>query len=216
MSFGNSKLALSTARITIEEAKAMPKNYDQMPNDILLSMAIMGDQDAREERLIREIMSVDNCSWEEAEDKFITIVDANRKGLFMATLPYKIGIFTAVSVGILSIPLIFEYNSVLWFNEAFVTTDVPDEKDLETPLEVGAFAWNWMEPPLGQASFFLLCMQYARAQMQNLGIAPYTEAFKARRAARLIREFPQYNQYVLESFSMGDPLDGAPINRDRT
>ncbi len=35
------------------------------------------------------------------------------------------------------------------FNEAFVTTDVPEAKDLETPLEVGGWAWNWMEPPLG-------------------------------------------------------------------
>jgi hypothetical protein len=60
----------------------------------------------------------------------------------------------------------------------FLSVDVPEAKDLETPLEVGTFAWNWMEPPLGQASFFLLCMQYARAQMQNLGIKPYTEYFR--------------------------------------
>ena len=31
-----------------------------MPNEVILQMAIMGDQDAREERLIREIMVVDN------------------------------------------------------------------------------------------------------------------------------------------------------------
>jgi hypothetical protein len=88
----------------------------------------------------------------------------------------------------------------------FLSVDVPEAKDLETPLEVGTFAWNWMEPPLGQASFFLLCMQYARAQMQNLGIKPYTEYFRHRRAARLITKFPQYNRYVLQSFSEGDPL----------
>jgi hypothetical protein len=55
--------AAFSARVTIEQAKALPKNYDQMPNDILLSMAIMGDQEAREERLIREIMAVDNIPW---------------------------------------------------------------------------------------------------------------------------------------------------------
>jgi hypothetical protein len=55
--------AMSTSRVTIAQAKNMPKNYDEMPNDVLLSMAIMGDQEAREERLIREIMSVDNISW---------------------------------------------------------------------------------------------------------------------------------------------------------
>jgi len=44
------------------------------------------------------------------------------EGLFLATLPYKIAIASALSVGVLSIPLIFEVNTVLWFNEAFVTT----------------------------------------------------------------------------------------------
>lgn len=44
-----------------------------------------------------------------------------------------------------------------------------------------------MEPPLGQISFFLLCMQYARAQLENLGAKPYTAAYKARRAARLCK-----------------------------
>jgi 7-cyano-7-deazaguanine synthase in queuosine biosynthesis len=55
--------ALTTSRVTIEQAKNMPRNYPEMPNDVLLTMAIMGDQDAREERMIREIMSVDNVSW---------------------------------------------------------------------------------------------------------------------------------------------------------
>jgi hypothetical protein len=31
-----------------------------MPNDVLLTLAVMGDQDAREERVIREIMAVEN------------------------------------------------------------------------------------------------------------------------------------------------------------
>lgn len=50
-------------RVSVADAKKMAKNYDEMPNDVLLSMAVMGDQEAREERLIREIMSVDNVSW---------------------------------------------------------------------------------------------------------------------------------------------------------
>lgn len=137
-------------RVSIEHAKAMPKNYDELSNDVLLTMAVMGDQEAREERVIREIMSVDNLSWEKAEVKFYELAMFNRKGsyciyvticyplclflmggwmdvfmaagLFVATLPYKIAIASAVSVGVLSIPLIFEVNTVLWFNEAFVTT----------------------------------------------------------------------------------------------
>ncbi len=57
------KKRFSTRTVTIEEAKKMPRLYREMPNDILLTMAVMGDQDAREERLIRDIMAVDNVTW---------------------------------------------------------------------------------------------------------------------------------------------------------
>ena len=50
--------------------------------------------------------------------------------------------------------------SVFWFNDVMVTTDIPPPEDLETVLETGSWAWNWMEPPLGQLSFFLLCVQF--------------------------------------------------------
>ena len=52
-----------TKEVTIDIAKEMPRTYKQFPNDVLLSAAIMGDQEAREERLIREIMAVDGLSW---------------------------------------------------------------------------------------------------------------------------------------------------------
>eukprot|EP01031_Cornospumella_fuschlensis_P035885 gene35885-43526_t len=176
--------------VSVEMARKMPKKYNELPNEVVINMAIMGDQDAREERLIREIMSVDNVPWEEAYKTFLKMAESNRRGLFVATLPYKLGIFAAVGGAIVSIPMIFDLDTVLWFNEHFVTADVPEEKDLETPLEVGGFAWNWMEPPLGTISFFLLCMQYARAQLENLGAKPFTMWFKHRRAERLIKEFP--------------------------
>lgn len=140
------------------------------------------------------------------------MVASNRSGLFLATLPYKIGIASALIAGFGSLPMIFEYNTVLWFNEIYVTSDVPDAKDLETPLEVGSFAWNWMEPPLGYISFFLLCMQYARSQLENLGVKPYTQAFRHRRAKRLIREFPAYNHSIVASFSEGDELTPSSTN----
>jgi hypothetical protein len=124
--------------------------------------------------------------------------------LFVYTLPYKIGITSALVAGFACFPLIFEIDTVLWFNENYVTADIPEPKDLETPLEVGGFAWNWMEPPLGAVSFFLLCMQYARAQMQNLGVKPYTHWIKHRRAQRLIREFPKYDPLLLSDYSTGE------------
>lgn len=198
--------------ITIEESKKMAKNYNELPNDVLVTLAVTGDQEAREERLIREIMSVDNTSWKDSQSVFTKMLASNRNGLFIATLPYKIGIATAIVSGFLSIPMIFHLETVLTFNELFVTTDVPDDKDLETPLEIGGWAWNWMEPPLGTISFFLLCTQYARSQMENLGAKPYTAWYKARRSNRLCREFPQYNQLIVSQFSEGDLLIGGNMS----
>lgn len=85
-----------------------------------------------------------------------------------------------------------------------IAVDVPEARDLETPLEVGAWAWNWMEPPLGTISFALLCLQFARAQMQNMHIAPYTEYMKNKRAQRLIALYPKYSAKVVEDFARGE------------
>ena len=92
------------------------------------------------------------------------------------------GIASALIAGFGSIPMCFDLHTTLWFNEGYVTTDVPEAKDLETWLEVGSWSWNWMEPPLGQASFFLLCLQDSRA-------------------AKLVEQFPTYNKIIVADFS---------------
>lgn len=58
-----------------------------------------------------------------------------------------------------------------------------------------------MEPPLGQISFVLLCLQYSRAQMDNLGIKPYTTRIQKRRARALANEFPQYDANIVMQYS---------------
>ena len=45
---------------------------------------------------------------------------------------YKVGILTAAGSAFISIPLVFDLNTALWFNENFVTAEVADDKDLET------------------------------------------------------------------------------------
>jgi hypothetical protein len=65
---------------------------------------------------------VDNVDWEGAQPRFIEMVNSNRRGLFLATLPYKFGIFAAVTAGFVSIPMIFHYDTVLTFNELYVTS----------------------------------------------------------------------------------------------
>jgi hypothetical protein len=189
---------------TIEEAKNMPRAYSEMSNEALLVYAANDDFGANRERLIREIMVVDQVSWDAAQPVLRKIEFANKKHMFWGTLPYKLGIAASVSFGILSVPLCFHLDTVLWFNENYVTADVAEPKDLETWLEVGSWSWSWMEPPLGQLSFFLLCFAFARNQLINLGKKPYTDWLHHYRAERLVKLFPQYDSQILRDFAVTD------------
>ena len=144
---------------------------------------------------------MDNVSYEDATATFIRIEERNRHGLFLVALPYQIGVFTASVAALAALPLVFHLPTVEMFNELAVTTEVPPQTDLEYPLEVAIWSWNWMEPPLGSASFILLCMQYIRGQMVNLGMKPYTSWIKSYRGKRLADEFPQYDRKILRSYS---------------
>ena len=92
--------------------------------------------------------------------------------IFIIQLTFKIYRPLNSSIRV-SFPLVFHEATMTWFNHHFVTAELPPPEDMETWLEVGSASWGWMEPVLGQISFFLLCMQFARAQIQNLGIRPY-------------------------------------------
>eukprot|EP01041_Mallomonas_annulata_P011251 gene11251-23533_t len=199
------KISFSSIRVSIEEAKQMPKTYSAISNDTLIIMCGSGDQEAREERLIRDIMSTDTIEWNQAHEKFVQMSAVNCEWMSVATMPYKIGLFSSLFAAGVSIPLIFEINTVNWFNENFVTSDVPDAKDLETFLEVGSWAWNWMEPILGHISFVLICLQFARAQLQNLKWNPYSQYMARLRAKRLHSLFPQYTK-AIRKFKSFEPL----------
>jgi hypothetical protein len=186
---------------SLEMALAMPLSAQEMDNSSLATVGAIGNHAAREEILKRHIMSVDKISYDRACETFQEIENKNRQGMIFLSLPYQIGIAMGVTAAFASIPLVFDLPTAEWFNEHFVTTDVPEPKDLETMLEVGSWTWNWMEPPLGQISFFLLCLQYSRAQLDNLGIKPYTSKIKRMRGERLATAFPQYDPRILIGYS---------------
>ena len=133
---------------------------------------------ASRERLAREIMIVDNVSHEDALEVVRGMARKNVEGLTMSLLPYNLGIGTAYVAAYVSIPAVFSLEFAKAFNEVAVTTDVPQASDLDTMLEVGSWTWNWMEPPLGTISFFLLCLQFARDQKVNIGQKPWTSYWK--------------------------------------
>ena len=116
-----------------------------MDDNTLLTFGALEDHSAREEILKRHIMDVDGCSYEAACGMFNTISERNMQGYYMVTLPYKIGISSAVFAGVVAFPLVFHLPTIEWFNEWAVTCDIPEARDLETPLEVSIWAWNWME-----------------------------------------------------------------------
>ena len=125
----------------------------------MISAALHGDDDAIRERLVREVMRVDNIEWVEATQQVDTIRDTNQSGLLGVKFPYYVGI----TIGFVSawgcLPLVFDLPTAEWFNTAYVTTEHPQPEDVETWLEVGAWTWNWMEPLLGTISFQLLALQ---------------------------------------------------------
>ena len=188
------------AKPTIEDAKTMPREYYEMPNDVLLTLAASGDYGAKEEIMIREIMAVDGVSWQDAQPKFQEISAKAYEGKGVATLPYKIGIAAALSAGFASIPLCFNLSVAQSFNELFVTTDIPEPRDLETWLEVGSWTWGWMEPPLGTISFFLLCLQYARDQKINIGQKPWTTYWREKQGDMLAAAYPQYHKQIVRDY----------------
>lgn len=151
----------------LAQAYAMPGRIEEFDNGTLITVAAMENHGARIEVLKRHIMKVDDCTYDEACNTFDKIAAANREGMWMAALPYKIGIATGIICAFGSLPMVFDINTALPFNEAYVTTDVPENQDLETMLEVGSWTWNWMEPPLGTLSFALLSLQFSRYSFQS-------------------------------------------------
>jgi len=162
---------------------------------------------AARERMRREIMRVDGISYAETTPKLLEINAVNSQGMFMHTLPYHITRTTCLIGGFGSLPLVFNLPLAKAFNTYFVTTDVPATGDLDTILEVGAWTWNWMEPPLGTISFFLLCMQFAREAANNLGQMTPTERHKSSMAAKLALAFPQYGKDVVSDYACATAFD---------
>lgn len=179
----------------------MQRHYYEYPNDVLLMLSVNGDHCARTERLTREIMATDNVDWEQAQSKVAEISNATHKGIGLTVAPIRAVIYGAVVAGLASFPLCFHLDTAMWFNEHFVTADVAEPKDLETCLEVGSWTWNWMEPPLGQISFFLLCLQLSRDQSKNIGKKSIIETLKLGRATTVADKFPTYNRKIVLDFA---------------
>lgn len=191
---------------TLEYAGKIKKTFASMTNEQVLHFAELGIPEACRECIVRDVMVIDQIEYDEAMEVFKEIAATNREGMFMSALPFYMGLGASATAGYASIPFVFNLSTVDWFNTTFVTSELPPPEDLETWLEVGSASWGWMEPVLGQVSFFLLCMQFARSQLQNLGMRPYFNWQKQRRATYLVQQYPKYDAEFLMNYSKIDRL----------
>lgn len=191
---------------TLEVARDMGKTMSEMENEPLVVIAEIGNHRARTEVLRRHIMATDFIDYNEACKMEEKIAVENRQGASMFLLSYKCGIAVAMVLGIGAFPMVFHEGVAMAFNTDMVTMDIPPPDELDTMLETGIWTWNWMEPMLGTASFALLCLQFARQQILNLGLKTTTERLIARRSKRLYESYPQYEKHILHNYVETSPL----------
>ena len=176
-------------RPTLAEVQLLPRHVSEYSPTLLISAALHGDPDAIKERLVREVMRVDQAVWtdatqtvEEMKDTSkrcvlfcaefvmhcillyspyfsVSFLEPDQSGLGLVKLPYFVGIGVGFVAAWGCLPLVFDLTTAEWFNTAYVTTEHPQPEDLETWLEVGAWTWNWMEPWTGTICFQLLALQ---------------------------------------------------------
>ena len=196
-------LATHTAPLpTIEAARAMPTNVQDLSGESLFILAEGAEHPgARRERMRREIMVVDEVAYEATGERLkeISALAASRHAIYKS--PYQLGIFSALLGGWFSLPLVFHFGSASKFNDLFVTAEPPEHGEADTWLEVGSWSWNWMEPPLGTISFFLLCMQFAREQRERIGVKHFTEKIRERQGDDLVAAFPQYDAAIVRAYA---------------
>jgi len=190
----------------IAEILSLPRRFREVSNETVFELAIQGHHGATRERLVREIMRVENCRWVEARTKVEEMNRENDKGAWLALLPYRLGVGSAFVSALVSLPMVFHKETAIWFAREVVNMpehEIPVD-EMTTFWSVGSFSWGYMEPLLGTLSFVLLAAQFMRANMQHMGLHPYTDKVNLLRASRLVKAYPQYDKNTVMEFSLTD------------
>lgn len=174
------------------------KNYNQ--EGLYLLRVVHDVELAHEEYLLRDIIEKDKVDEITATKRIEYIRSKTERRLNYHLLPYWAGLTTVGAFGCVAVPLVYSKTAALWFNENYVTTDVPPPDDLGTYLEVGSWTWNWMEPWTGTFAFVILCANYSKTFIKKLGLKPYSQMMQQRRISLVSSEFPQYDPLAVEGF----------------
>lgn len=199
-------------RPSVQTAMLQPTHVSEMGHSTLAHLALQGNHFAHRERLIREVMSVDNISWDEAHQIIEEMDKYKERYYWFVTMPFRVGIVAATFLSIASCLLVFHPPTAHWYGVNIAGEELPDDKkhvDDMTINQVGSWTWNWMEPMIGTASFVLLCAQFMRGQFLKLQMKTFLEMMESRKATALARKFHQYDKSMVRTWAK--PLPKATM-----
>merc|ERR1711862_365462 len=104
---------------TIAYAQKLIKSWSTMSNDQILHFAEMQIPEACRECIVRDIMFVDGIEYDEAMKIFRDIAKSNQENIGFSAYPFYLGLSTSVVASCISMPLVFDLNSVKWFNRNY-------------------------------------------------------------------------------------------------
>lgn len=183
-------------------------HMSELAGERVFMLAHGGDVNAKREILRREIMCVDKIPYTATTEVLLEINSKTESALAVQKPATQFLIYFAQFSGWAAIPMVFSLTLVKAFNEKFVTMDLPEPSDLDTILETGSWAWNWMEPPLGTISFTLLCLQWAAEQRKILGLKSVGDYRCESTGSNVCAAYPKYNASVLRSYVEAIALQG--------
>lgn len=200
-------------RPSVRTAQMQPTHISEMAHSTLAHLALSGNHFAHRERMIREIMSVDNVTWEKAHDVLAEMDEYKERHYWYVTMPYRFGIVTATFFGIASCFLVFHPATAYWYGRQIANEDLPEDKpDISamTINQVGTWTWQWMEPMIGTASFVLLCAQFMRGQYLKLNMKSFLDIMESRKATMLADRYKLYDRSMVRTWAK--PLPRAKPN----
>jgi len=195
-------------RSSIEQAELQPGHACELNHKSLAHLAMLGNHVARRERLLREIMAVDGIPWGQAHAVLYEFDRHRETYYWLETLPYRLGITSAITAGFGSILLVFWGPAAGWYGIQIAGEELPEgTEDISelTVNQVGTWTWSWMEPMIGVASFVLLGCQVTRLKMAQLNLRTYYDQILQWRAKRLAKKFPGYDRSMLRSWAKRFP-----------
>ena len=187
--------------------KNQRRRFSEFSNETLAVMASLGVHGASKERMLREIMRVDGCSYVEAYAVLAKMNLHLEGGTSLHKLPYQAIIAGAWALGVVLIPLgVFQKDLAIWFATVHVGVDLPPADEIDTVWKVGTWTWQWMEPIIGTWSFVLLALQLIRANGLQIDAKPFNERILTARADDLYKQFPEYEREIVRDYSKSDPF----------